>query len=172
MFQLHAFRLCQLTARCGTKLLWTPISDRWDRIKWWWSLSQVGRRDYAYKSPSHRSVRSLYPSSLIMNKSLAAANGLLGGFSPISSLPFAFSLSCLLCTFFFFFLRLCLYLVYLWIISLCCCSQESETRSINHRPGTRCLVLESFSRSRRVLTTSEASCINTRPVLLLVSTYC
>lgn len=48
---------------------------------------QVGRGNNAYKSWFHLSVRSLYPSSLIMNKSLAAMNGV-GVFSNTSFVHF------------------------------------------------------------------------------------
>lgn len=51
---------------------------------------QVGWGNNAYKSWFHLSVRSLYPSSLLMNKSLAAMNGALGSRSPLLLLFAAF----------------------------------------------------------------------------------
>lgn len=51
---------------------------------------QVGWGNNAYKSWFHLSVRSLYPSSLLMNKSLAAMNGALGSCSPLLLLFAAF----------------------------------------------------------------------------------
>lgn len=51
---------------------------------------QVGWGNNAYKSWFHLSVRSLYPSSLLMNKSLAAMNGALGSRPPLLLLFSAF----------------------------------------------------------------------------------